>query len=570
MKYLITLLLSFILLSATAQQVYQNKSFTWFPYQGQTLTVGRYHGYFTPDSLIILDKDTLGWHPLYNGVFTVHDNSLYRWDSTNVLWNTIAGGGGGSETWEQTLNNQGTTPFTTNNNINLGSNKLGIGNFDTLRFGNANYNNGKYYNSFGTEYYRDSTNGVESIFTTLGVPYDDSDFAGHYLHEGSFSYINQSEKNITTGLDESSGNRGNSYIDMQATANSDSTFNSAGIGINSFYSNIGSGGNENTSSNIGTGSFKTNIGSQSVIESSYTNDAQADSNGLTRSEAINANVSYNNGYVQISSSTIYDSLGTHTSSPSAFIVDNVEDTASPIKFIWENNYTFTTYTLKFPRFDYPLGQTTEHFMPVSVNGNYADSTGNIILSGGGSVTSVAFASTDLSVSGSPITTSGTITSNINSNAVTNAKFRQSAGLSVVGNSTNSTANVADITAGSDKTALSRNGTSIGFNTLDSSYLTGMHTQNYYNTVYANIPTGVNGSVQVKNGSALKGYNGDSLRYDGTYLWTKNIYASTAANGVLTLGSDTTTSGNTTDAVHVITGNNAGNVFSFTHAGGLDW
>jgi hypothetical protein len=55
---------------------------------------------------------------------------------------------------------------------------------------------------------------------------------------------------------------------------------------------------------------------------------------------------------------------------------------------------------------------------------------------------------------------------IANNAVTNAKFRQSAGLSVIGNSSNATANVADITAGSDGGVLRRNGTSIGFGAVN--------------------------------------------------------------------------------------------------------
>jgi len=64
---------------------------------------------------------------------------------------------------------------------------------------------------------------------------------------------------------------------------------------------------------------------------------------------------------------------------------------------------------------------------------------------------------------------GTIgTSGIANNAVTNAKFRQSAGLSVVGVTGNSTADVADITASSDGTVLRRSGTSIGFGTINTS------------------------------------------------------------------------------------------------------
>lgn len=62
--------------------------------------------------------------------------------------------------------------------------------------------------------------------------------------------------------------------------------------------------------------------------------------------------------------------------------------------------------------------------------------------------------------------SGSQAATIASHAVTNAKFRQSAGLSVVGNSTNATADVADITAASDFQILRRSGTTIGFGSID--------------------------------------------------------------------------------------------------------
>lgn len=52
------------------------------------------------------------------------------------------------------------------------------------------------------------------------------------------------------------------------------------------------------------------------------------------------------------------------------------------------------------------------------------------------------------------------------NGISNSLFRQSAALSVVGNSTNATANVADITAGTDFNILRRSGTSIGFGSID--------------------------------------------------------------------------------------------------------
>jgi len=60
-----------------------------------------------------------------------------------------------------------------------------------------------------------------------------------------------------------------------------------------------------------------------------------------------------------------------------------------------------------------------------------------------------------------VTNSGA-TWTINDNTVTNVKFRQSAGLSVVGRSVNSTGNVADITAATDGHVLRRSGSTLGF------------------------------------------------------------------------------------------------------------
>lgn len=60
---------------------------------------------------------------------------------------------------------------------------------------------------------------------------------------------------------------------------------------------------------------------------------------------------------------------------------------------------------------------------------------------------------------------GSFATTISANAVTDAKFRQSAGLSVVGRSANSTGDVADITAGTDNFVLRRSGTSLAFGTI---------------------------------------------------------------------------------------------------------
>lgn len=56
--------------------------------------------------------------------------------------------------------------------------------------------------------------------------------------------------------------------------------------------------------------------------------------------------------------------------------------------------------------------------------------------------------------------------NVGTNVIQNDMIRQSAGLSVIGNSTNSTADIDDITASSDNTVLRRSGTSLGFGLIN--------------------------------------------------------------------------------------------------------
>lgn len=75
--------------------------------------------------------------------------------------------------------------------------------------------------------------------------------------------------------------------------------------------------------------------------------------------------------------------------------------------------------------------------------------------------------TDVAMSGdTTISNTGAVT--IANNAVSNAKFRQSAAVSVVGNATNATANVADISSGAANNILRADGTNttIGFGSID--------------------------------------------------------------------------------------------------------
>jgi hypothetical protein len=67
---------------------------------------------------------------------------------------------------------------------------------------------------------------------------------------------------------------------------------------------------------------------------------------------------------------------------------------------------------------------------------------------------------DITVSGSGSTWT------IDNNSVTDAKLRQSVGLSVIGRSANSTGNVADIVAGTDHDVFRRSGTTLGFGKIN--------------------------------------------------------------------------------------------------------
>lgn len=105
---------------------------------------------------------------------------------------------------------------------------------------------------------------------------------------------------------------------------------------------------------------------------------------------------------------------------------------------------------------------------------------------------------------------------IAANAVTDAKFRQSAALSVVGRSANSSGNVADIAAGADYNILRRSGTSIGFGAIDLSQS---------GAVGSSILAGANGGTGVAN-------TGKTITLGG------NLTTSGAFSATFTLTGDT--------------------------------
>ena len=105
------------------------------------------------------------------------------------------------------------------------------------------------------------------------------------------------------------------------------------------------------------------------------------------------------------------------------------------------------------------------------NGQVLKSNGSVLYwaadNAGGGLSDADYGDIVVTGSGSvwTIDANSVTSSKIAANEVADADIRQSAGLSVLGRSANSTGNIADITAGSDNYVLRRSGTTLGFGTV---------------------------------------------------------------------------------------------------------
>lgn len=136
--------------------------------------------------------------------------------------------------------------------------------------------------------------------------------------------------------------------------------------------------------------------------------------------------------------------------------------------------------------------------------------------------------------------SGSQAATIAANAVTDAKFRQSAGLSLVGRSANSTGNVADIVAASDGDVIRRSGTAVGFGQIATAGIT---------------------DLAVTNGKIA------NSTIDLTAKVTGTLPVANGGTGAATLTANNVLLGNGTSAVQVVAPGTSGNVLT---SNGTTW
>jgi fibronectin-binding autotransporter adhesin len=165
---------------------------------------------------------------------------------------------------------------------------------------------------------------------------------------------------------------------------------------------------------------------------------------------------------------------------------NAIQTTNPLIAVFENSAGTDLFTINNNGNITASGDLSANNFSGTSSGN---NTGDVTLSGENylSIVGQVITANAVDLSGTNVTGTlaaarlGTFTGDVTSpgasyaltianNAVTDAKFRQSAGLSVVGRASNTTGNVADITAANDNEVLYRSGTSLVFGTLPNASL----------------------------------------------------------------------------------------------------
>jgi hypothetical protein len=169
-----------------------------------------------------------------------------------------------------------------------------------------------------------------------------------------------------------------------------------------------------------------------------------------------------------------------------------------------------------------------------------------------------------------VTINGTGTTAIGTNKVSDAMIRQSAGLSVIGRSANSTGNVADITASTVDTVLRYSGSTIGFGAINLSSTnavtgtlpvgaggTGTSSYNFGGVVYAGS-TAATGLLSVAPATANKHLVSTGTGTGNYPVWSTATMATTYTAGTILYASSTDTVGGlATSASSALVSNGSG-------------
>jgi hypothetical protein len=214
--------------------------------------------------------------------------------------------------------------------------------------------------------------------------------------------------------------------------------------------------------------------------------------------------------------------------------------------------------------------------------SFATTNGFVYYDGSKLVTSGAATSGQLLLSGTTgtvaawttvtgdVTINGTGTTAIGTNKVSDAMIRQSAGLSVIGRSANSTGNVADITASTVDTVLRYSGSTIGFGAINLSSTnavtgtlpvgaggTGTSSYNFGGVVYAGS-TAATGLLSVAPAAANKHLVSTGTGTGNYPVWSTATMATTYTAGTILYASSTDTVGGlATSASSALVSNGSG-------------
>ena len=195
---------------------------------------------------------------------------------------------------------------------------------------------------------------------------------------------------------------------------------------------------------------------------------------------------------------------------------------------------------------------------------YTCNTTGTITFGTTNITFVQISSAQIYSAGAGLDLTGTQFS-VETNGITNAMLRQSAGLSVIGRSANTTGDVADITAADDGQVLRRSSTTIGFGALDlgnANSITG-------DLPFANLAQGsalsvlgVTGNATADNASIAAASDHQVFRRSGTAVafGAVNLASTNAVTGILPVANGGTGDSSYTNG-QLLIGNTTGNTLT---------